>query len=383
MNAHSDTATATRARSRRLAWWRPGLALAAVLAVLAGTGVTLYRHAEDTVTQTLTTQMGLVAGNMAGSIGFMLQAYRADAAWLARLPELRHVDAQRTTEFLTRERTKWPHLHLVARIDREGRLRYVFPLDVLPGALGKDFSYRDYFRGARDSGRAVVSGTIVAGGENNQDVGKRFKAFVTAAPVVDEQGRFDGVVVSAIATESVGKEMVLPVQAGRAYAWLLDEDLRFLSHPDADKRGQLLTEVDELPAELLQRVTSGQSGSGQYQQAQTGAHKLMAFASVNIDGHRWPVAVTLPVAEVTAMVRPLALHLIWLMLAAFASLAGGAWWIWRKQEEVGHLRERLHTLEIRIDQEKKEAELSTITESAYFQQLLGKLDELRAEAHQP
>ena len=361
---------------------RRGLVVVAtVLALIVATaalGLSFYRTAARSLEDTFADQMHIMAVNMAESVTFLLKAYRADTAWMTKLPELREIREPTTTAFLERERANWPNLYLVGRLDRDGRLIYLYPKDVLAQAVGKNFAFREYFQRCRESGKAVVSSVILAGGEKNADVGRRYKAFLTAAPVFDRDGRFDGVVLAAIGVQAVADSFILPTQFGRGYAWMLDEDLSFLVHPKAVNIGQKLTEIDEVPADLLARIQSGQSGHGFYTQRLTGDQKLVSYASVDVDGHRWPIGVTLPRDAVDALLEPLVIRLI--LLAGGISLLLGAvgYWMWRKQAELRKLRSRVRDLEIQIDAEKKEAELSSITESAYFQGLLGKLDELRS-----
>ncbi|HQA71688.1 MAG TPA: cache domain-containing protein, partial [Deltaproteobacteria bacterium] len=80
----------------------------------------------------------------------------------------------------------------------EGIMAFHYPAEVLPGLEGRDYSFRTYFRVAKELGVPFVSDIIMVGGEQYQDIPDRFETFIISFPLKGEDGKFNGVVGCAI-----------------------------------------------------------------------------------------------------------------------------------------------------------------------------------------
>jgi len=200
--------------------------------------------------------------------------------------------------------------------DADGVMRIHYPRDVLPGLEGRDFSFRTYFRVARDLGVPFVSDIIMVGGEQYSDIPGRFETFVIAYPIKDQKGVFKGVLGCAIDLSNITVHYVAPIRPSEAgYVWLLDESGMVLYHPDPKWIGMNLKDI----IIELKRQGVKISGVDEIRQAmeikndgmfeftfpnypdKKPVRKLLAFSSVHFLNRRWITIATSPYREVISL----------------------------------------------------------------------------------
>jgi hypothetical protein len=96
--------------------------------------------------------------------------------------------------------------------DRDGIMRIHHPQQLLPGLEGKDFSFRTYFRVAKELGVPFVSDIILVGGEQYYDIPGRFETFIISFPLKGENGEFNGVIGCAIDLSNITVHYVAPIR---------------------------------------------------------------------------------------------------------------------------------------------------------------------------
>lgn len=199
-----------------------------------------------------------------------------------------------------------------------GILQYHYPMQLLPGLDGKDFSFRVYFRVAKELGVPFVSDIIMVGGEQYYDIPGRFETFVIAFPLKGENGRFNGVIGCAIDLVNITAHYVAPIRPSETgYVWLLDETGMVLYHPNPKWIGLNLKDI----VLRIQKQGIKISGIEAIQQAMelkndgmyefTFPHfpesenkpvkKLLAFSSVHFLNRRWVTIASSPYSEVISL----------------------------------------------------------------------------------
>lgn len=353
-------------------------ALVAVLLAAVLVSYSFYTQAIATAEMMIKKEMLIMAEQTAHNIEDLIKDYAVETEWLAELPLIRTIQEPETTVFLDDERNDKPYMRMVVREDKDGILTYINPPNALQGALGKDFSFRDYFRQARETGKVAVSGMIESG--QYAEVKDRFKGIVIAAPLFAADGSFDGVVGSVIAVSDIARRFVLPVQVGNeGYAWMLDEAGVTMVHPEAAMIGEKMAERDIMGKNDSARLFRGETGYGEYTRQGSKEKKLLAFSPVKVAQHIWPVGVSVPYREVEMLVYPIYTRLIILMIFVVGILLGGGVVFMRKTAEVESLKEQIIALEIKIDDEKRYRDVESITETDYFKVLAERVEEMQSE----
>jgi len=198
----------------------------------------------------------------------------------------------------------------------DGVLAYRYPENLLPGIEGKDFSYRTYFRVAKELGVPFVSDIIMIGGEKNIDIPDRFETFVITYPLKGDDGKFNGLIGCAIDLANITAHYVAPIRPSETgYGWLVDEKGMILYHPNPKWIGLNLYEI-ALDMEKNGIKISGANEIRHGMELKNGGmyeltfphwphaeptKKLLAFSSVHFLNRRWITVATSPYSEVIAL----------------------------------------------------------------------------------
>ena len=195
----------------------------------------------------------------------------------------------------------------------EGIMAFHYPAEVLPGLEGRDYSFRTYFRVAKELGVPFVSDIIMVGGEQYQDIPDRFETFIISFPLKGEDGKFNGVVGCAIDLANITAHYVAPIRPSETgYAWLVDETGMILYHPNSRWIGMNLYDIVlnmEKQGHSIRGIQDIRHGmelknDGMYQflfphyPDAKPIKKLLAFSSVHFLNRRWITAATSPYSEV-------------------------------------------------------------------------------------
>jgi PAS domain S-box-containing protein len=195
----------------------------------------------------------------------------------------------------------------------EGIMSYHYPRNVLPGVEGKDFSFRTYFRVAKELGVPFVSDIIMIGGEDYQDIPDRFETFVITFPLKGDDGTFHGVIGCAIDIANITAHYVAPIRPSESgYAWLVDETGMILYHPnpkwlglnlydivlDMEKKGYSISGIQDIRHGMELKNDGMYEFTFPHFPNEVPIKKLLAFSSVHFLNRRWITAATSPYSEV-------------------------------------------------------------------------------------
>lgn len=335
-----------------------------------------YQSALKAVEGEVRKELLIMAKQTARSIEDLIHTTVADLSWVAKFPEVRNIHEPETTRFFNSLRKKRQFMYVIFILNKQGKCIYVNPRDALPGVIGKDFSFREYFKQARRTGEPVVSGLITSG--YYKDVKNKYKAIVVAVPILDKKGNFEGIIGTDIKVSFLAKRFILPLKVGkRGYAWMLDGEGNTLVHPNPKNIGVNVIKANISPdlTHLAERaLLTKEAGSGSYTYK---FKKLVSFAPVKFDGHIWLVAVSMPYQDIKELVYPMYLRLVGLMIFVVISIVVGGVLFISKLREVKKLKEKMVELEIKIDEERKRKEVEEITGTDYFKTLMEKAEEFK------
>jgi PAS domain S-box-containing protein len=200
--------------------------------------------------------------------------------------------------------------------DRDGIMRIHHPQQLLPGLEGKDFSFRTYFRVAKELGVPFVSDIILVGGEQYYDIPGRFETFIISFPLKGENGEFNGVIGCAIDLSNITVHYVAPIRPSESgYVWMLDETGMVLYHPNPKwiglnlrdliiglkKNGVKISGVEEI-SQAMELKNDGmyEFTFPNYPDPEP-VKKLLAFSSVHFLNRRWVTIATSPYSEVISL----------------------------------------------------------------------------------
>lgn len=177
-----------------------------------------------------------------------------------------------------------------------------------PNTLGRNYSWRGYYKWAKDEGRqgAMYLSPFLKlqGGQHRGEM-----AIMVAEGIYDEAGGFKGVVMMTVNFDELARKLVLSVKMGeQGYAWLLDSGNGSIL---VDPRGKIAGQTIEqafLPKwpklyEIARESKAGGEGVGwyDYEEPAGGAEpvrKLVAWSPVKIENSLWTVGVCTPQREV-------------------------------------------------------------------------------------
>ncbi|SHF37420.1 methyl-accepting chemotaxis protein [Desulfacinum infernum DSM 9756] len=163
---------------------------------------------------------------------------------------------------------------------------------VYPGVQIKD---RDYFKRARETGKAVI-GDVIVSKITNEPVA------VICVPLLNKDGRFLGILGTSLKigflTDTVSNTKV----GTTGYAYMTDKEGTIIAHPNKDLIFKLnLHKVAGLES-LAAAMDSGKAGVVEYQYK--GDDKISGYAPVGING--WMVGITQTKSEFLEPVRAMA-----------------------------------------------------------------------------
>jgi signal transduction histidine kinase len=229
----------------------------------------------------------------------------------------------------------------IHRIDAEGARSYLVNergLDHIVTGVIQDAAYLQWARSPENKDRTYVEPVSL---EVPNYVGRLI--MVMAVPTyevsVDEShphpsGAWSGVLAFYIDAQTLASKFTRQIKSGKTgYAWIMDNQGTFLSHPERDFIGKNAFTVRKERAAAIsfaainviqrEKMLTGQEGTGTYISGWHGGmageiHKLIAYAPVRladpafVQNHKifpsWSVAVVAPASEVEGVVHSLYLR---------------------------------------------------------------------------
>jgi PAS domain S-box-containing protein len=215
---------------------------------------------------------------------------------------------------------KEENINLLFRLDDRGILTHYVPEDKLKGTTGKDFSFREYFKEVKRTGRPYISGMLLAGGEEYGEVEGRFRTIFVVVPLYDN-GKFAGVLGASLDLASMlEKSLSVRMMGTREaeYCWAIDDRGIFVAHPikgfiGRDAFAVLKEKFPDISFEerngiIPEKMMKGEEGvdtssrcwhSGQKEKTKN----LIAYAPFRLNGRQYSVALVTHEREVFLLGR--------------------------------------------------------------------------------
>ena len=336
--------------------------LLAINLVLLGTsiylGVKSANQMREIVKEDFNQQQLVLARHTAGLLGQDLNFLKRELSTLNFSPSIQYLEpltwANRMRATLSSVREEG--VVEIRRLDREGTRAYLVDArgvdHIITGAF-KDAAYLAWARLPENKGRIYVSPVST---QVPNYVGRLL--IIMAVPTYDESvdethphppGAMSGALLFYIDAHFLAGKFTREIRSGKTgYAWIMDNQGTFLSHPERDFIGKnaFIVRKERMPAisfdainEIQQeKMLTGQEGWGSYL---SGWHrgmageiqKLIAYAPVDLADQvigkpdkaapSWSVAVVAPASEVEGVVHSLYLRQFFLqVIIGFFVLSG-------------------------------------------------------------
>lgn len=347
-----------------------GILVGGVIMALAYTlSVSFYKQSSLASRNMLLVQMDIMARQAAMSMEDMIQTYLIELEWMAEVPEVIQAEKDPDEDFFKSVQESKPYLSTIFILDRLGTFKFIYPPSVLSGSLGKNYSFRPYFKKVREKMRPVVSDMVYSGGLQNKDVKDRFWSVILAAPILNDDDEFEGLLGVDIKASTLAKRFISPVSIGeRGFAWLISDEGHYIDHPDKKLIGADVPSFQaKEPMVWFKQLVKREHDENLY-----------AIHPVRVGNTNQAfVIIQVPESYAHSLVKPLYNRLLLLMIGVTLTVIGGVTAGTRFMNRISFLEKKVGRLEILIDEEKKKQRVEEITSSDYFQDLLEKVDQIR------
>jgi len=215
---------------------------------------------------------------------------------------------------------KEENINLLFRLNDRGISTHCLPEERLKGVIGKDFSFREYYKEVKRTGRPYISRMLLAGGEEYGEVEGRFKTVFIAVPLYNN-GKFAGVLGASLDFASMLEKSMRVGEiktGGTEYCWAIDDRGVFVAHPIKEFIGRDAFAVrkeeasdisfEEIDRIMREKMMKGREGVDTYICGWHGSQKgkirkLIAYAPFHLDGRQYSVALATPEREVILLGR--------------------------------------------------------------------------------
>jgi PAS domain S-box-containing protein len=201
--------------------------LLATLVLVAISYLLINAHDEiaDIVERQYADQQVHIIKQTAARIEDNMQELVNELKLLSMNPALQQMNTRKATVAMSKSYQKVKDLYLndISRADKNGIITTTLKS---PKLIGKDFSWRAYFKSVSKQTEASPVYEIIS--FRGQDKGK--KGIIVAMPVFDEKGSFNGPIAYLVEISHLLKDF-LP-EHSTAKSWVVDEQGKVLYHPD-------------------------------------------------------------------------------------------------------------------------------------------------------
>ncbi|RJQ77313.1 MAG: HAMP domain-containing protein [Desulfobacteraceae bacterium] len=342
--------------------------LTLVVALLIST-ILFYAKTKGILIADLEQHLTSLAVSASNEVSLWLEGRKSEVSTLANTPLMTSGNNAAKMSFLTAEiqRNRLYETFFIA--DEKGD--YI----ITSGTPG-NVRDREYFKKAM-LGETVVSDPVVS-----RATGKN--VIVVASPI-KKDGQITGMLGGTVTLEDISQR-ITSVQAGKTgYAYMIQEDGLVIAHPSKDALMKLNpvkdSGIDPRLKEAMQKVVRGETGISRY--TFEGVDKYVAYTPV--PGAHWGIAVTAPVAELSAKLASLpvfafVIAIFVALISAFISNLFLARMISQPVERIQKLMTRAEQGDLTVQgQVLSGDEIGQLTAS--FNQFIGKIRQMFLEIH--
>ena len=333
-------------------------------------------------------EMEFTASEIAGRVSFILQDNLTSLRWESdRLKQLTDFDDKKAdiNDFYNKYLAFNKTLLNIWLLDEKGTMTYIFSEEYLKKKLlciGKNFSYRDYFKEAKKTGKAAISNIL-----NVENIpGITYKTVVLAIPQKTKTGEFNGVLGADINLHKLVGEVnakssaqISPRESMKLFCLSVDDGI-ILSSPKNNNIGQTIKFISPKKFhKFISSLTKTKSKTKASIFDSTEGKILVGAALVKLNGNLTPyvVLVTVPYSEIKSQIFPLYSKLEILTIIIFITVIIVMYTMISRETVIHKQKEKIKNLEIQINKENRKKSVKEIEETEYFKSLLEKADNLR------
>ena len=260
------------------------------------------------------------------------------------------------------------------RLDKSGRILLGHPTLAVNNA---NFFDDDFFESVKDKKTIFIddfSDDELTGGTSGV-----VNSVIIAVPIYTDEGFFDGALAAVYSIDDIAHKFIYPLTSQKAYSWAVSDKGIILAHSDKSAVGTNLNTVNiggDI-TQLLHNIKSSRKSSAEY--IKDGDKKIAVTAPLTVGQLSWSTVYTSSLSNVRMLIYPIFKKLLILSLIIITIIISSSVFIFYKLREVSILKEKILSLEIEIDEQRKDREVKEITGSDYFQELAAKVEELKKD----
>ncbi len=204
--------------------------------------------------------------------------------------------------------------------DTKGIVQFIYPFNSLPGVIGKDFSFREYFHSCKN-GISYITNYIISGGRIAQ-IKEKFPAVIIALPIKKSTGEFKGVLGSDIDLEILYHQFIKPnFKEQNTSFFLLDANNTILLAQDMKLAG---TKFD---LSKIKYKKFSKKEKGYYYFIENHKKNLITHKKFLIGKNQWSLLILTPAKNLTSIIYPVFLKIGGIALVFLIIFFGIAYFI--------------------------------------------------------
>ncbi len=304
-------------------------------------------------------QMLVARQTAAGTEGHM-ELLARELELLAQTRAVQDMDLSRVKEAFARVFAYVRPLYVndIGLLDARGILRFNL---TAPQIIGKDFSFRSYYKNARKMADSHPSYEFIT--FKGFDAGR--KGIVIALPIFQEGKVFVGVVLFTIKADELAKGLLSP-ESTASIAWIVDMNGNIIYHPfySSGPIEETILNRKKSFSDFIKQISSGQAFQGEYI-APDGAEIIAAAFPAEVADQNWFVVLSAPSRKISELVKSFSIiyqhasMITLLCIAVFCSVVIHLISKWNKELEE---TVRVRTSELKKSEEKLRDLIETVND---------------------
>jgi hypothetical protein len=268
--------------------------------------------------------------------------------------------------------------------DKNGIMLYLTPTDITKSnhsIIGRNYSYREYFKTAKTSNIPIVSHIIDVDGINNNS----YKTMVIAVPLRTKEGVFDGVLGANININQLVSDISLDtsnIKSGKEIIEMFCLSTNTGIIIDGSNSEKIGKEITIIPPEKLLRFIKPLGTDKKVTKAVIegkNGKMLVVASSIALKENHTPYAVLIsfPYSTISKEIFSVYIKQLILMIFIFITVAIVIYTLISNKKVIHKQKEKIKIMEIQLNEEAKRKSLHEIEETEYFKTLVKKAKTLK------
>ena len=268
--------------------------------------------------------------------------------------------------------------------DKNGIMLYLTPTDITKcnhSIIGRNYSYREYFKTAKTANIPIVSHIIDVDGINNNS----YKTMVIAVPLRTKEGVFDGVLGANININQLVSDISLDTSNIKSEKEIIEMFCLSTNTGiiiDGSNSGKIGKEISIIPPKKLLRFIKPLGTDKKVTKAVIegkNGKMLVVASSIALKENHTPYAVLIsfPYSTISKEIFSVYIKQLILMIFIFITVAIVIYTLVSNKKVIHKQKEKIKIMEIQLNEEAKHKSLHEIEETEYFKTLVKKAKALK------